>query len=596
MSSKTSGKMRFWGWVMLLGLAGLASGCGDGSGDNGGPGAGGSDTNPPGFSGLSRAEVNSNADVVLSAPEASDTQTSGAEMTYLIFVSTTPSVNTTGDPSYTFPGTQCTGGQCTFTITNLAKDGSTTYFFGSRAQDKAGNRDQDAHPTEGNLSLKPNRTVSTLPPPGGGGGGGGTGGSLISSSSLNVDKGKHAVHPSLAVIGNTPVAMWEECTPDPFNPNAPAPNPAPTGWEKNHPCSTETPAQVYIRQGANWDLVKDPALGRDDLTVNSSRHAHDPAVTLDGTNIYASWREIQPASSSLSTIFVKQFSGTGFSTVTNTNFPDTAAFRPALTRHTALGGDLGIAYEFSPTNNRQVFFRQLTGNTWSGRSPTLNTVTGNAGEAPQFSKKGTELYVTWKEATQPLGRVPNIFVKKLVGGSWQQVGPGTGSLNINPANEARFPSIDVLPTTQVPYVAWHECLEVSCDNEHIFVKHFDGNTWVPDKDTSNCPDLNNCIGSLNHKSKVKGLSNRFAETPSLAVHNNQVYVAWSERDAETNLFVIQVKRLEANGTWTLLSLPVDLFVRNARFPILIGNGALYIAWIEENDQGILQMVVATLQG
>lgn len=537
------------------------------------------DTTRPTFGGLTDSQLNSAQDVVLTAPQATDDRTPAAEMTYLIFVSTTTPVDTAGDTPHQFPGTQCSNGTCTFTITGLAKDG-TTYHFASRAQDKAGNRDQDTHPSEtAGLSESPLAITPQAPP---GGGNPASPDETVSAFSLNVDKTKDAVHPSISVVGDKRVIIWEECTPDPFDPEAPVPGPAPRAWERSHPCGTESASKVYMKQGANWDLVRDPALGgRDDLTKDPSRHAHDPAVITDGTDIYAAWEEV--TSTDINTLFVQKFSGADFSTVTDTGFPDTVSFRPALTRHTVLGSDLGIAYEFSPTSNRQLFFRRLAGTTWSDRSPALNIASNRAAEAPSLSKKGNDLYVAWKEDTTPTGTLPNIFVKKLVGGNWEAVG---GSLNIDKDHEARFPSIDVLPTTQTPYVAWHECLEVGCNNRHVFVKHLEGSVWVQDKDTSNCPDPNNCLGSLNSPGSP------VAEPPSLAVHNNQVYVAWSERTNGNNR-AIRIKKLVGN-TWVPINLPANLFVKNAFSPVLTSDGALHIAWIEEDQNGVLQVLVAKL--
>ncbi|MDC4227902.1 MAG: hypothetical protein MPW15_27660 [Candidatus Manganitrophus sp.] len=97
--------------------------------------------------------------------------------------------------------------------------------------------------------------------------------------------------------------------------------------------------------------------------------------------------------------------------------------------------------------------------------------------------------------------------------------------------------------------------------------------------------IRNC-GSLN-------VNSRFAKTPSLAVHNDKVYVAWSERDFVTNKFAVRIKRLDGN-TWVPLTLPQGLFVNNAHSPILYANGSLHIAWVEENEAGVLQLIVAKL--
>ena len=570
MSSKTS-LMRFGRFALLLALLATGFGCGSGGG-GGDKSKGGPDTSPPQFTGLNGVSSDNDGNVVLTSPEATDDQTGAPEMSYLIYVATSPDgIQRNGTTPYTFTGASaCSNGQCAFTVTDLNKDGTTTYYFGSNAKDAAGHLDADAHPSEAALKATP-LVVATQPIPGGNGGGDG---GIVASSSLNSNAGLHAVHPSLAVADDQRYVIWEECIPA-------LPTGTP-GWDNDHPCSIDTASQVNIRKGANWELLTDPALGgRTDISRDPARHSHNPTIAYDGTTLSAAWRERGTASNPASNLFVLNFDGAAWS---DTGFPNAGADRPALTRHPVLGTALGIGYELSPAgfSNRQLFFRQFNGS-WQPSGSTLNKNPSLAGEAPNFSKKGDTLYIAWKEATQASApSTPNIFVKRWNGSDWEDVGGG-GALNMNAANEARFPSIDVLGN--IPYVAWHECFDTNCSREHIFVKHFDGSQWVQDPDTGACGADTTC-GSLN-------VNSRFAKTPSLAVHNDKVYVAWSERDTVTNKFAVRIKRLDGT-TWVPLTLPQGLFVNNAHSPVLISNGSLHIAWVEENAQGVLQLIVAKL--
>jgi hypothetical protein len=572
MSSKTSIK-RFWHFILLFALVGTGFGCGSGGG-GGSSSKGGSDTSAPRFGGLSGVSSENNGNVVLTAPEATDDQTAGPEMSYLIYVATSPSeIQRNGTTPYTFTGASaCNGGQCTFTLIDLNKDGTTTYYFGSHARDTAGNLDQDEHTTEASLQATP-LTVTTQPIPGNGGNGG-----IVASSSLNIDPASHAVHPSLAVFNDQRYVIWEECTPA----QATTHGSSTPGWDQDHPCDHNAASKIYVRQGANWDLLSDPAFGgRTDLNRDPARHGHNSTLAYDGSNLYAAWKERGGASN----LYVLKFDGSSW---TDTALPSLASDdRPALTRHPILGTALGMAYERSAPaapGNKQLFFRPFTGS-WDAAGSPLNKNAALDGEAPVFSKKGDTLYIAWKEATQgaPSPEIPNIIVKRWnpTASSWEAVGPG--ALNLNPAMEARYPSIDVLGN--VPYVAWHECSDAGCGREHIFVKRFEGDQWVQVKDTGACGPDPNC-GSLN-------VNSRFAKTPSLAVHNDKVYVAWSERDFGTNKFVIRIKRLDGN-TWVPLTLPQGVFVNNAHSPVLYANGSLHIAWVEENEQGVLQLIVAKL--
>ncbi|NKE70643.1 hypothetical protein [Candidatus Manganitrophus noduliformans] len=578
MSSKTSIKW-FWHFILLFAMIATGFGCGSGggggnSGGNNDPGQ--NDANPPRFAGLTGIVSPSNTgNVELTADEASDGETPKEQLVYLIYASTTFPVDQAAITPYTFNGVDsCSGGQCRFVVTDLNKDGNTTYYFSSRARDGAGNVDRDPHPTEENSSF----SVTPLKFSGIGDDGGNPLG-----SSLNVDPARHAVHPALAVVQGTPYVIWEECAP-PSQPN-------PSGLASDHPCNLDEPSKIYVKRwnGSSWELVTE-GTGQDDLNKNDTAHSHSPTITADQNEIYVAWREIGQ------NLFIQKFNGTQWtpiSTLGNTGF---GGDRPALTRHIAMGSLLGIAYEFSPqtVDHRQIFFRQWDGSAWTPSGTTLNKNPDEAGEAPIFSRNGQELYMTWKESTvtTPLATgghshtIPNIFVRKLNGANWDLIGD---SLNINPANEARYPSIDL--RDNVPYVAWHECLQASCSDEHIFVKHWDGGQWVQDKDTGNCPSIPDC-GSLNHVSDGNKIPSRFAMTPSLSTFGNRIFVAWSERDDDTSppTYKIRLKSLNGGGKWDFNG---TLSSRNSYSPALYSDGqGLFVAWVEENEAGRLQLHVA----
>ncbi|HLG21375.1 MAG TPA: hypothetical protein VI382_01070 [Candidatus Manganitrophaceae bacterium] len=572
MSSKI-GFQRVCRALLLFLLTGVGLGCGN----NGGGSPSGSnkaDAQPPLFGGLNGvSSAISDGNVELTSDTASDAETPSDQLVYLIYVSASFPVDRSGEASYTFKGAEsCAAGPCRFVITDLAKDGTVKYYFASRARDAAGNLDADPHPMEenGSLSASPLKLTSF-----GGDGGGGPSGGGGGPTSLNVDPNKHAVHPSLTINGGVPYVIWEECPP---------PSRAdPSGVGPDHPCDTKEPSQIFMKRwnGSAWEQVSD---------IAPSTHSHSPTLTSDGADVYAAWREYNQK------LFVQQYNGTEWTDIAPL---ENGGDRPALSKHPALGGGLGTAYEFSPggADHRQLFFRLWDGGSWTEGGSPLNADPNQAAEAPSLSRNGPDLYIAWKETTVtvPLAgsidpnahshRVPNIFVRKWNGASWgSTLG---GSLNIETAYEARFPSIDLL--RGVPYVAWHECKGAlpdgapSCGHEHIFVKHWDGTNWIQDKDAASCPDDPQC-GSLNHRSP-------FAKTPSLGVFGNQVFVAWSEKDKIAGKYQIRLKSLSGdqwnfNGT---LNIDPD---QDAHSPVLAADGALYAAWIEKNADGILQLYVA----
>jgi hypothetical protein len=565
MSSKTSSTTRFWRFIALLALVGVGFGCSGGGDDNGG---GNPADAAPTFGGLTAvSSPNTTGNVVLTAREGSD-DADKSQLQYLIFVSETFPFDQGPTPHAQFNGSSCSNGNCTFEIKDLAKDGSKKYYFSSRAKDQAGNTDQNTHSEEdADLSITPKQEFTII----------GNNGNI--TTSLNVDGGRHAVDPSLTIINGTPYVIWEECA----DPTLPSPN----GTSADHPCNIDEPSQIFMKRfnGTDWELVTDPAnAGRNDLTKNPANdptnHSHSPTLTSDSTDVYAAWREIGQ------NLFIQKYNGTQWISIDALGNPGFGGDRPALTLHTALGSNLGIAYEIAPSgvDHRQLFFRQWPGaSPWSPAGATLNVNPDQAGEAPLFSQKSPDLYMTWKETTvkTPLPTpqdpnahshtIPNIYVRKWnsVSSTWDAASP---SLNMNPAREARFPSVEVLGAT--PYVAWHECSDEGCNAEHIFVKRLEGGTWVP------VPDV---AGSLNHQST-------FAKTPSLSVLGNQVFVAWSERD-NTNVYKVRLKALTGNQWDFRGTLNIDP-TKHAHSPVMVANGSLYVAWVERGANDKLQLFVA----
>lgn len=92
-----------------------------------------SDMTPPTFAGLSGASA-AGTSINLSWAAASDMVSTAAQITYLVYQSTTASGENYAAPTYTTPA-----GATSFTVSGLSP--STTYFFVVRAQDAAGNID-----------------------------------------------------------------------------------------------------------------------------------------------------------------------------------------------------------------------------------------------------------------------------------------------------------------------------------------------------------------------------------------------------------------------------------------------------------------------
>ena len=593
MSSKTSGTLRFWRFIALLAVIVVGFGCSGGGGDDpdvivpivpppGGGSPAGPDANPPRFSGLKAVSQNL-GNVVLTSDEGSDDKTAKEQLTYLIYASTAFPIDKT-TPHLTVTGAQvCATGSCSFAINDLVKDGKTKYYFASNVKDGAGNIDADTHAKETEaLSLAPLAPVNTgtnhpqLP----------TTGVNLSANPQDPLPSTHAVHPSVVTLNGKTYVIWEDC--------ANAANTA-AGWAADHPCNTTDASKIFVRRwdGTNWVNVSGDSGLQGNATVagQSAVHRHAPALAADGNFVYASWEELwtgneAPTPQAHKAIYVDSFNGTQWTGPTKIAGDGGGPARPALT---TVGGQLGVGYEMSPAgvSHAQLFFKRLG---QAGNGTLLNKNPAHKAEASAFSRKGDQLFVTWKE-TDPATGIPNIFVRKLNpnGTDWDLLGPAANpSLNIDSTHEARLPSIDAMDG--IPYVAWHECLDATgCGHRHIFVKHFNGAEWIQDKDAGTCPVGPTDCGTLNVKSRA-------AETPSIAVLGNQVFVSWGERNDDTSptIYKIQLKSL-AGSQWNFHGTRNIDAGRNGYSPQLyadhVGGTGLYQAWVEEGQNGMLQLHV-----
>lgn len=575
MSSKTS-FIRFGHFAALLALiATVGCGSGGGGGDNTNPapnpGPGGGDTTAPHFGGLTGVS-STNGNVTLTANEGSDDVTPKPQLRYLIYVSESTPVDKSGAPHATFTGANCAGGACSFDINDLDKSGIKKYYFASSAKDLAENVDTDPHPTEAGLSISPLAPINT-----------GVNHPTIPTVGVNAQDAPgqlpttHAVHPAIVTLKGVPYVIWEDCA-DATGASASA----------EHPCTINDVSKIFVRHwnGSTWVKDTDDNGLQGNATVASQTvvHRHAPTLATDGNLVYASWEESwlgneTPTRQAHKAIYTNSFNGNQWSGPVKVAGDGGQPGRPALTT-VAQGGKLGIGYELSPAccPNAQLFFKQQGD---AGIGTLLNKNPNHKAEAAAFSQAGSQLWVSWKET--PPGQNPNIFVRMFNGTGWDLIGD---SLNINTAHEARLPSIDVKGTT--PYVAWHECLESGCGNRHIFVKHWDGAQWVQDKDTGTCNGLPDC-GSLNVNSFT-------AETPSLVVFGDKVFVSWAERNDSTNPPVYKIQLKSLNGSQWLNNGTRNTAANQDGFtPVLYAdntnNTGLYTAWVERGANGRLQLHV-----
>jgi hypothetical protein len=178
-------------------------------------------------------------------------------------------------------------------------------------------------------------------------------------------------------------------------------------------------------------------------------------------------------------------------------------------------------------------------------------------------------YVAWRETTGILGGL--IFVKRFDGTSWVPVG---GSLNVDATKGAGFPIMTSV--AGVPYVTWQESDGAKFQ---IRVARFNGTSW-------------DAVGpSLNVDTAQAGTE------PSIASVGGVPYVTWAESIATVSMEKIHVRRLNANGTtWDLVGTPLNFdATKQALAPRIADVGGVpYVTWFEGTAGGQHQVYVRRL--
>ncbi|MBD2864185.1 fibronectin type III domain-containing protein [Paenibacillus sp. IB182363] len=169
-----------------------------------------------------------------------------------------------------------------------------------------------------------------------------------------------------------------------------------------------------------------------------------------------------------------------------------------------------------------------------------------------------QLYTIFVESVQDMMMMSStnaIRVMKSEDGQWASADGGT-PLNVSPDPLEHVSSPFLAVYNNELYAIWEEGISP----RSIYVKKLQGNTWVPV--TSNSTPLNGTAGSRN------------GYMPAMIAHNGFLYAAWVENGS------IQVKKY--NGTWTnesIISLKPNSTVTFPAFAV--HNNEIYLTWSEQ---------------
>jgi len=216
-----------------------------------------------------------------------------------------------------------------------------------------------------------------------------------------------------------------------------------------------------------------------------------------------------------------------------------------------------------------------------GLTNGLNYGTSSSASNPVIRSGMSKLFVSWSEPYLSVQKV-RVRALDLSTNTWSWADGGTtGGINQNGANSAVEP--DLIEFNGNMYAAWSEHNGVMTQ---IRVKQFDGTSWTS-------IDGNNSYG-------INADINANAITPKLAVHNNQLFIAWSEYNTTSTTNLIRLAQWSGTVTasptappWTFVDSMTPglnyLNTKNAFNPVIGSTGSkLYLGWAEENGAFIQQ--------
>jgi hypothetical protein len=341
----------------------------------------------------------------------------------------------------------------------------------------------------------------------------------------------------------------------------------------------------------NGQTVYTPTSGG--INKASTGWGQEPALTANGTAVYAAWTETAPTV--LPHTYAKKFTSSWAPVGGNV---DTESGVESFAASTAVHSSQQWVsyYHYTGGGNQRIVARYFDGSAWQGGEiGAVNTGNVAQGLSKLVSCGGT-LYLAFIERSGGRPNTIHVYVDSWNGSTWSLAG---NALNHNPETNPPFTqalSLAVACDGTNPYVAWVEQTQTQSATlprtqtaPQVYVRHWNGSSWDA------------VGGSLNQDT-----TNGWAWDVAMTYMGGQPYVGWTERStstaATTGDGVSQVFVKTYNGlSWTPVG--AGTLNKNTRTgwafrPALATDGTnLFLGWTEQSNLGAKpQVYVSKLAG
>ncbi|OGW52013.1 MAG: hypothetical protein A2Y81_04805, partial [Nitrospirae bacterium RBG_13_43_8] len=275
--------------------------------------------------------------------------------------------------------------------------------------------------------------------------------------------------------------------------------------------------------------------------LTNTGYSFFPAIAVDGPNIYVVWQNFTPENTE---IYFKRSDDGGVTWTTTTNLSNNSSSSgyPAIAVD---GSNIYVVWQNFTPESTEIYFKKSNngGVTWT----TTKRLTNNVGDSayPAIAVNNSNIYVVWHDLTS--GNYEIYFKKSNNGGvTWT-----TNKRLTQDTGDSQFPAIAVNGSNV--YIVWHSGVGI------YFKKSDDeGVTWTADK------ELTNNAG--------------YSVSPVIAVDGSNIYVVW--QDFTPGNWEIYFKWSEDEGsTWTTRRLTKNEG-SSVNPAIAVDGSNIYVVWMD----------------